>query len=142
MSDTESIFSETQDHEVEVIQQPKKYLYVCSKCGYGTNRAGRMLGHAVRLRPCNIQLAENYELERARKIYDKLLDEIIKEIENIKDIEDIDVLIKLHDKLMKNMKTLKNYSRAVTDFNIDDYNELNESILLDIKKQKLKLFNV
>ena len=145
MSDNDSVFSEkSQDlnDRGDVQQLPSKYLYICSKCGYGTNKAGSMLGHAVRLRPCNVQLDENYILERARKIYNKLLDEIIKEIEDIKNIEDIDVLIKLHDKLLKNMRTLKNYSRAVKDFNINDYDELHESIISNIKKQKIKLFQI
>jgi hypothetical protein len=103
MSDNDSVFSEkSQDlnDRGDLQQLPRKYLYICSKCGYGTNKAGSMLGHAVRLRPCNVQLDENYILERARKIYDKLLDEII------------------------------------------DYDELHESIISDIKKQKIKLFQI
>jgi len=119
----------------------KRFLYKCSKCAYKTNRLDCMRVHVTRLIKCDEVRDENWVLEKSLKDYDILLERIINTIENIKSENDIENLILISEDLNRKIRTIKQLSKFINDFDMNDIDDLSLTISKELKKRKAELIN-
>jgi hypothetical protein len=120
-------------------QPPKKMLYHCSKCPYQTDKKHHMFRHATRKFSCDIVRDDKWVLEDAQRSYDKILETVFRQLEQLDDINDIDKLLLTYKSLQDKMKSLKNLSAAIPNFDSKDYDELIITIKSAIAKRSSEL---
>jgi hypothetical protein len=97
--------------------------------------------HVTRLIKCDEVRDENWVLEKSLKDYDILLERIINTIENIKSENDIENLILISEDLNRKIRTIKQLSKFINDFDMNDIDDLSLTISKELKKRKAELIN-
>ena len=120
-------------------QPPKKLLYHCSKCSYQTDKKHHMLRHATRKVRCDEVRDDNWVIQDAQKSYDRILETVFREVEQIDNIDEIDKLLLTYKALQDKLKSLKNLSVAIPNFDSKDYDELIITIKSAIAKRSSEL---
>ena len=119
----------------------KRFLYHCSKCTYKTNRLDSMRTHILRRIKCDEIRNEDWVLEKSLKDYDILLEKIISIIESIKSEDDIESLISINEDLNRKLRALREFSKFISDFDMNDIDELKMTISNELNKRKTELIN-
>ena len=120
-------------------QPPKKLLYHCSKCSYQTDKKHHMLRHATRKVRCDTVRDDNWVLQDAQKSYDTILETVFQRLEQVDNMNDIDKLLLTYKALQDKLKSLKNLSVAIPNFDSKDYDELIITIKSAIAKRSSEL---
>jgi hypothetical protein len=100
-----------------------------------------MRTHILRRIKCNEIRNEDWVLEKSLKDYDILLEKIISIIESIKSEDDIESLISINEDLNRKLRALREFSKFISDFDMNDIDELKMTISNELNKRKTELIN-
>ena len=118
-----------------------RYLYQCSKCAYKTNTLNSVQAHVSRRRPCDAIRDDTWIKEQSLRAYDRLLEQTITRIEDIKDAGDIDELVIISEDLARKTKRLNQSAKFIPDYDVSVIDELRSSIKQELRKRKAEIIN-